>query len=86
MAAMRRVPWWGVVSAGAAPVLLVTGWTVAAGLQSRSFDPMAGTVSALAAVGAADRWVMSLAFAAAGACKVITGLALRRPPHPAALS
>jgi len=47
-------------------VLLVAGWTVAAALQPRSFNPVAGTVSALAAVGAADRWVMTLAFAAAG--------------------
>ena len=65
------------ILAAAAPVLLVTGWTVAAGLQPRSFDPIAGAVSALAAVGAADRWVMSLAFADAGAFGVITGLALR---------
>jgi hypothetical protein len=83
--AVRRVPRWGVVSAAAAPVLLVTGWTVAAGLQPRSFDPIAGTVSALAAVGAADRWVMSLAFAAAGACEVITGLALRPAAAPGRL-
>jgi len=83
--ARRRVPRCGVVSAAAAPVLLVTGWTVAAGLQPRSFDPIAGTVSALAAVGAADRWVMSLAFAAAGACEVITGLALRPAAAPGRL-
>ena len=81
-AAARRVPWWGVVSAVAAPLLLAAGWTVAAGLQPQSFNAIAGTVSALAAVGAADRWVMSLAFAAAGACEVITGLALRPAAAP----
>jgi hypothetical protein len=59
---MRGVAWWGVVSAVAAPVLLIGGWTVAAGLQPR-FDPVADTVSALAAIGATDRWVMSLVFA-----------------------
>ena len=79
------MPWWGVVSAVAAPLLLAAGWTVAAGLQPRSFNPVAGTVSALAAVGAADRWVMSLAFAAAGACEVITGLALRPAAAPGRL-
>ena len=42
------VPWWGVVSSAAAPVLLVAGWTVAAGLQPGSFDAVGGTVSGLA--------------------------------------
>jgi hypothetical protein len=79
------VPWWGVVSATAAPLLLVAGWSLAAALQPRSFNPVADTVSALAAVGAADRWVMTLAFAAAGACEVITGLALRPAAAPGRL-
>jgi hypothetical membrane protein len=74
---VRDVPWWGLVSSAVAPVLLVGGWTVAAGLQPGSFDAVAGTISALAAVGAADRWVMTLALAGVGACHVITGLALR---------
>ena len=85
MIAVRRVPWWGVVFSAAAPVLLVAGWTVAAALQPRSFNPVAGTVSALAAVGAADRWVMTLAFAAAGACEVVIGLALRPAAVPGRL-
>ncbi len=74
---MQGVPWWGVVSSAAAPVLLVGGWTVAAGLQPGGFDQVTGTISALAAVGAADRWVMTLALLGVGACHVITGLALR---------
>jgi len=74
---MRGVPWWGLVSSAVAPVLLVGGWTLAAGLQPGSFDAVAGTISSLAAVGAADRWVMTLALAGVGACYVITGLALR---------
>jgi hypothetical membrane protein len=74
---VRGVPWWGLISAAAAPVLLVGGWTLAAGLQPVSFDPVTGTISALAAVGAADRWVMTLALALVGACYVITGAALR---------
>jgi hypothetical membrane protein len=73
---MRGVPWWGVVSSAAAPVLMAGGWTVAASLQPR-FDPVAGTVSALAAQGAADRWVMTLTFVLAGVCYVVTALALR---------
>jgi hypothetical protein len=71
------VPRWGVVSSGAAPVLLVSGWTVAAGLQPGSFNAVASSVSALAAQGAADRWVMTFAFLIAGACEVATSLALR---------
>ncbi len=82
VAVVRGVPWWGVVSSAAAPVLLVAAWTVAAALQPRSFDPVTSTVSALAAEGAAARWMMTLAFAVAGACEVVTGLALR-PAAPA---
>lgn len=74
---MRGVPWWGVVSAAAAPVLMVTGWSAAAGLQPRPVDPVTEPVSVLAAVGATDRWVMSLTFVAVGGCVLVTGLALR---------
>jgi len=73
---MRGVAWWGVISAVAAPVLLIGGWTVAAGLQP-GFDPVADTVSALAAIGATDRWVMSGVFVLVGACYILTALALR---------
>ena len=51
---MPGVRWWGRISAAAAPVLLIGGWTVAAGLQPH-FDPVSDTVSALAAVGTPDR-------------------------------
>ena len=82
---MRSVPWWGVVSSAAAPVLMVIGWTVAAGLQPRSFDPVAQPVSALAALGATDRWVMTLTFVVVGACDLVTGLALRPARAPGRL-
>jgi hypothetical membrane protein len=65
-----------VVSSAVAPVLLVGGWTVAAHLQPR-FDPVADTVSALAALGATDRWVMTLTFLLVGGCYIVTALALR---------
>jgi Protein of unknown function (DUF998) len=83
--AVRGVPWWGVISSAVAPVLLVAGWTVAAVLQPRPYEAMAGTVSALAAVGAADRWVMTLVFAVVGSCEVVTGLALRPAASPGRL-
>jgi hypothetical protein len=74
---VRGVPWWGVVSSAAAPVPMVAGWTVAAGLQTHSFDAVSQPVSALAAVGATDRWVMTLTFLVVGACDCVTALALR---------
>jgi hypothetical membrane protein len=73
---MRSVPWWGVISAVAAPVVLIGGWTVAAGLQPH-FDPVSDTVSDLAAIGATDRWVMNLVFVLVGLCYIVTALALR---------
>ena len=74
---MRGVPWWGLISSAVAPVLLVGGWTVAAGLQPSSFSAVTDTISSLAAEGATDRWVMTLALAGVGTCHVLTGLALR---------
>jgi hypothetical membrane protein len=79
---VRDVPWWGALSSAAAPVLLVGGWTVAAMLQPGSFDQVRQTISALAAHGAADRQVMSLALLSVGVCHVITGLALRPAASP----
>ncbi len=82
---MRGVPRWGVVSSAMAPVLLVGGWTVAAGLQPGSFNAVASTISSLAARGAADRWVMTLALAGAGGCYIATGVALRPAAPPGRL-
>lgn len=82
---MRAVPWWGVVSSAAAPVLMAGGWTVAAGLQPHSYNSVADTVSALAAPGAADRWVMTATFLVVGACDVVTGIALRPARAPGRL-
>ena len=79
---VRVVPWWGVVSSIASPVVLIGGWTIAAVLQPRPFDQVADTVSALAAIGAADRWVMTLVFLAVGTCDLVTAAALR-PAAPA---
>ena len=79
---VRGVPWWGVISSAAAPVLLIGGWTVAAGLQPRSFNPVADTISALAAQDATDRWVMTFALLGLGACYVMTALALRPGTWP----
>jgi hypothetical membrane protein len=82
MSMRERVPWWGLVSSAAAPVLLIGGWTVAADLQPAAFDPVSDTISALAAFGAADRWVMTAALAGVGLCHVTTALALRPLARP----
>jgi hypothetical membrane protein len=64
---------------------MVGGWTVASRLQPPSFDPVADTVSALAAAGAADRWVMTLTFLVVGACDIVTAAALRPARAPGRL-
>jgi hypothetical protein len=64
---------------------MVIGWSVAAGLQPRPVNPVAEPVSALAAVSAADRRVMSLTFVVVGACVLVTGLALRAAGAPGRL-
>jgi hypothetical membrane protein len=81
----ERVPWWGLVSSAAAPVLLIGGWTVAAGQQPAGFDSTSDTISALAAIGASDRWVMTSALAGLGVCHVVTALAARPVPRPGRL-
>jgi hypothetical membrane protein len=58
-------------------VSLIGGWSVAAALQSGGFDAVTGTISALAAVGADQRWVMSVAIAVTGVCHMITAAALQ---------
>ncbi len=74
---MRRIPWWALASAGAAPVLLIGGWTLAQARQPPGYDPIRDTISALAARGAADRWVMTSALLGLGACHVVTAAGLR---------
>src|SRR5262244_1018689 len=64
---------------------MVAGWSVAARLQPLPVNQVAEPVSALAAVGAADRWVMSLTFVVVGGCAFVTGLALRPARVPGRL-
>jgi hypothetical membrane protein len=73
---VNGIPWWAVASAGSAPVLLVGGWTLAGARQPAGYDPIRDTISALAAQGATDRWVMTSALVGLGACHVITAAGL----------
>jgi hypothetical membrane protein len=77
------VPWWGLASSAAAPILLAGGWTVAAAFQPGRFDPTVSSISSLAAVGATDRWVMTVAVALVGACHLVTAAALAGYAAPA---
>ncbi len=79
------MPWWAVLSSVCAPVLLIGGWQLAAARQPGGFDPVSQTISALAARGAADRWIMSTALAGVGVCHVITASGLAPVAVPARL-
>ncbi|SCF31637.1 DUF998 domain-containing protein [Micromonospora mirobrigensis] len=78
---MHAVPPWALTSAAAAPTLLVGGWTLAAARQPGGFDAVTGTISALAAHGATDRWIMTAALAGLGLCHLVTAAGLR-PARP----
>lgn len=78
----RVVPDWIVASAVLAPLFLIGGWTLAASRQPAGYNPVRQTISALAAHGATDRWIMTTALAALGTCHVVTALGLR-PARPA---
>jgi hypothetical membrane protein len=67
---------WTTLSAALAPISLIGGWTVAAGRQPDGFDSARDTISALAAQGAHDRWVMTAGLAVLGGCHVATALGL----------
>lgn len=73
---MVRVKAWALVSATCAPIILVGGWTYAAILQPAGFDSARDTISALAAIGATDRAVMTWALLLVGACHIITASGL----------
>jgi hypothetical membrane protein len=73
---MRRVPWWGLVSSLAAPVLLIGGWTLAASIQPAPFDDVVHTISDLAATDTPHRWLMTCALAGVGLSHVATACAL----------
>jgi hypothetical membrane protein len=75
---MSLIPWWALLSSGAAPILLIGGWTAASVLQPTGFDPLSHTISALAADGATDRWLMTSVFAGIGVCYFVTAYGLKR--------
>jgi hypothetical membrane protein len=73
---MPRVPWWGLASAVAAPVLLIGGWTVSARVQPVAFDAVVHTISELAARDTPDRLLMTGALVGVGISHLATACAL----------
>ena len=73
---VRRVPWWGLVSSIAAPLLLIGGWTVAAAVQPTHFDAFMRTISELAARDTPQRWLMTVALVGVGLSHLATACAL----------
>jgi hypothetical protein len=53
-------------------VFLIGGWSVAASRQRSDYDQLRDTISALAARGATDRWIMTAALASLGLCHIAT--------------
>jgi hypothetical membrane protein len=66
---MRRWVW---MSSALAPVLLIGGWTLAQSRQPVGYEARRDTISALAAHGAADAWIMTIGLAGLGVSHLVT--------------
>ena len=73
---MSRVRSPALISSAAAPVLLFGGWLLAESRQPPGFDPVRDTISDLAALGATDREIMTLALIGVGLAHCITAYCL----------
>lgn len=78
---LRHAAWWAPLSAVLAPLVLLVGWGYA-GSMTPGFDRVAQPWSDLWAANAPNRWVMTAAVAAVGACHIATAVGLR-PVDPA---
>ena len=67
---------WAIVSASVGVAAPVVTWTVGARLQPPGYSAVRQTVSALAAHGAADRWVMTLGLFLLGVAHMVTAAGL----------
>jgi len=79
---MPFVPWWALLSSTCALFALIGGWALGASLQPPGYNPMVESISALAADGATDRWVMTGALFVLGVCHAFTALGLRAAALP----
>lgn len=79
---MTLVPRWAVLSSGCAPAVLIAGWALGATLQPAGYNPMDASISALAADGATDPWLMTGALFVLGASYLATAFGLRAAAAP----
>lgn len=67
--------WWTPLSACLAPMALIGSWTVAAARRP-DFHSARDTISALAAAGAPQRWIVTAGLTVTGACHLLTAAGL----------
>lgn len=68
------------MAAWSAPGTLIAGWAIGAALQPPGYSAVRDTISALAAHGATDRWVMSAALVGVGVSYLVVALGLHAAP------
>ncbi|MET9551306.1 DUF998 domain-containing protein [Streptomyces sp. NPDC006645] len=83
---MRRAPWWVLLSASCAPVLLVGASAIAQVLQGPAYNPAVETLSILASYGARGYWLMTGILIVLGACYIATAHGLREAALPGRLA
>jgi hypothetical membrane protein len=76
---------WVPFSAALAPLALIGGWTLAAARQPPGYDSVQDTISALAAEGAEDPWVMTVGLALVGGAHLATAAGLEESRLPGRL-
>ncbi|MCX4744168.1 DUF998 domain-containing protein [Kitasatospora sp. NBC_01287] len=74
---MRLIPWWALLSAACAPLVLILGWVVVGMLSGPSYDPATQTISSLEAQDVPGHWLVVAALAGLGTCHLVTALGLR---------
>lgn len=68
---------WALVSATIAPIALIGGWTIDAYVQPAGYSAIHQTISALAAHGRHDRFIMTTGLLVLGLCHIATAAGLR---------
>lgn len=77
-----RVSRWALMSSSAALLVPIVGWLIGQHLQPPGYNPYRQTISALAAHGARDRWVMTLGLFVLGIAHLITAALLTQVGRP----
>ncbi|WP_405616808.1 DUF998 domain-containing protein [Streptomyces sp. NBC_01511] len=79
---MRRAPWWVLLSAGCAPLLLIGASAISQVLQGPAYNPTVETLSILASYGARGYWLMTGILIVLGASYIATAHGLREAALP----